>query len=522
MMPRISPQHGPLKINIVFALSLVLPLIISFLNPAWRFAQFTPRQLIYGTDLLPFITAFWASPTHTFGHLSRFLQAAIVACFPQALPIHMITFWAIIALARTLSGFLLCRSVGWTYPWLFSHWALYETSSGIGPALTAYLIMHGAWPWSNSRLQKYCTDTMKSLAIICSCLTLCWLDSAPWTYAMASIASVVLWPVQAINTSSSQYHPYSYYPTAWDTRRLRTVIQTAVLFLFLMLSVHVILTTMVSSKMSLDMSTSQGTHPFLEILILPYPRPNDAASTESLLSQTISSYVPYIDSNTILSVFTHSTAHVSFAHAKEYYAQTPITFYTDTDIHIDSYSGQHLHVAEAFRWASEKGPSQAEWVMLVEDDFPVCGEWGWQGILNVMNELQRGGKYGGFVGTGGSGLIIHRSLLPILTYIMRIHALQHSPIPPSVQYRPADIIIQDCLWGRDLLCPHNSKEPVLVITSRLVMDHIGGSASTMRGRVYPADRWKCGWRHPFHGLTQVDVVPVWYDENLFSNVMLEC
>ncbi|KAG1859709.1 hypothetical protein F4604DRAFT_1158138 [Suillus subluteus] len=96
---------------------------------------------------------------------------------------HSITFRAFLrphALARTLSGFLLCRSIGWTDPQLFSHWALYETSSGIGPALIAYLKMYGAWPWTNSRLQKYRSDTMKLLVIICSCLTLCWLDSAPW------------------------------------------------------------------------------------------------------------------------------------------------------------------------------------------------------------------------------------------------------------------------------------------------------------------------------------------------------
>ncbi|KAG1717585.1 uncharacterized protein EDB91DRAFT_1190129 [Suillus paluster] len=464
------PQHGPSKINIVFALSLVLPLAISFLNPTWRFTQFTPRQLIYGKDLLPFITAFWALPTHTLGQLSRLLQAAIVACFPQVLAVHIFAFWFIIPFARTLSGFLLSRSVGWAYPRLFNHWALYEPSSGIGPALAAYLII------------------------------------APWTYAMASVASVVLWPVQVTNKSYLRYHPY--HPMALDVRRLRIVMQTAILFL-LLIPLHVILTTMLPSKIVLRMPTSpHGTQPFLEILILSYPRPGDAASSDSLLSQTISSYLPYAESNTVLSVFTHATTHVSFTHAKEHYAQAPITFYTDTDMHADSYSNQHLHVAEAFRWASEKGPSQAEWVMLVEDDFPVCGEWGWRGILGVMNELQRDGKYGGFVGTGGSGLIIHRTLLPILTYILRAHALQHSPLPPSVGHRPADLIIQDCLFGADLLCPHNTKEPTLVISSRLVMDHIGGSASTMKGRMYAAEKWRCGWRHPFHGFMEVDVVPV--------------
>ncbi|KAG0694900.1 hypothetical protein DFH29DRAFT_957937 [Suillus ampliporus] len=498
-------QHGPLKINIIFALSLILPLAISFLNTTWRFAQFTPRQLIYGKDLLPFITAFWASPTHTLGQLSRLLQAAIVACFPQASAIHMFAFWVIIGLARTLSGFLLSRSVGWAYPRLFNHWALYETSSGIGPALAAYLIMYGACPWSNFRLQKYRSNTTESLVIICTGLTLCWLDGAPWTYAMASLASVALWSVQAANTSSLRYHPY--HPMALDARQFRVVMQTAMLFL-LLIPVHVILTTMLSSKILSMPTPPHGTQPFLDILILSYPRPGDTASPDSLLSQTISSYLPYTDSTMVLSVFTHATAHVSFTHAKEHYAHMPITFYADTDMHADSYSDQHLHVAEAFRWASEKGPSRAEWIMLVEDDFPLCGEWGWRGILGVMIELQRDGKYGGFVGTGGSGLIIHHSLLPILTYILRAHALKHSPLPPSVPHRPADIVIQDCLFGTDLLCPHNAKEPTLVISSRLVMDHIGGSASTMRGRVYAAEKWRCGWRHPFHGLMEVDVVPV--------------
>lgn len=87
--------------------------------------------------------------------------------------------------------------------------------------------------------------------------------------------------------------------------------------------------------------------------------------------------------------------------------------------------------------------------------------------------------------------------------------------------RPADIIIQDCLLGVDPLCPTASpsedtaediwfarKQPTMVITSRLVMDHIGGNASTAKGRVYDLNKWRCGWRHPFHGRPEVTVVPV--------------
>ncbi|KAH7911266.1 hypothetical protein BJ138DRAFT_1006954 [Hygrophoropsis aurantiaca] len=153
--------------------------------------------------------------------------------------------------------------------------------------------------------------------------------------------------------------------------------------------------------------------------------------------------------------------------------------------------------------------------MLVEDDFPVCGSWGWEGIVGVLSELEKGRfsatklrRYGGFVGTGGSGLIIHHTLLPVLTFIMRAHADVKSPLPPAVPRRPADIIIQDCLLGTDLLCPSHSEGNNLVITSKLIMDHIGGGASTAVGRTYDANKWRCGWRHPFHGRPEVEVVPV--------------
>ncbi|KAF9235894.1 hypothetical protein BU15DRAFT_89379 [Melanogaster broomeanus] len=147
--------------------------------------------------------------------------------------------------------------------------------------------------------------------------------------------------------------------------------------------------------------------------------------------------------------------------------------------------------------------------MLVEDDFPLCGAWGWEGLLGVMNELERGRnassgvprKLGGFV-----GLWPHNPpyALPILTNTLRLYASTKSPLPSSLLRRPTDIIIQDCLLGADPLY----RTPSMVITSRLIMDHIGGNASTATGRKYDLDKWRCGWRHPFHGRPEVFVVPV--------------
>ncbi|KAF8892064.1 hypothetical protein BD779DRAFT_1437159 [Infundibulicybe gibba] len=143
--------------------------------------------------------------------------------------------------------------------------------------------------------------------------------------------------------------------------------------------------------------------------------------------------------------------------------------------------------------------------MLVEDDFPFCmGEHGWDVVTRVMTILEDSRseathvpkKPGGFVGTGGR-------------YVCRPNTCDlHSKLSPNVARRPADLIIQDCLLGNDPLCPAKPGEVGLVISSRLVMDHIGGMASTDRKKARNQDKWRCRWRHPFHGRPEVEVVLV--------------
>ena len=48
----------------------------------------------------------------------------------------------------------------------------------------------------------------------------------------------------------------------------------------------------------------------------------------------------------------------------------------------------------------------------------------------------------------------------------------------------------------------------MIISSRLVLDHIGGMATTTEGKSLNSDRWRCDWRHPFHGFEGVEVVVV--------------
>ncbi|KAJ7760679.1 hypothetical protein DFH07DRAFT_918607 [Mycena maculata] len=149
--------------------------------------------------------------------------------------------------------------------------------------------------------------------------------------------------------------------------------------------------------------------------------------------------------------------------------------------------------------------------MLLEDDFPLCSVRGRDNLARVMQELERGRtpdyieRRGAFVGTGGSGLIFHRSLLSIVSTVLKLYATTQSALPVDVLRRPADLIMQDCLLGTD---PLFSPGENLVITSRLIIDHIGAVSSTTPGRLYGQDQWRCGWRHPFHGRDEVDVVVV--------------
>ncbi|KAI6013341.1 hypothetical protein BKA83DRAFT_4360944 [Pisolithus microcarpus] len=540
--------------NAFLAASLSLSLVVSFLVPAWRIPEFTPRQIIYAKDVFPLLLAPWAAHANDVTRsTSRLVQIALSLRLPQTAILPCYVYWIGIALARTLTGFLFTRSVGWAYPRLFNHWALYEISSGIGPPLATYLLTFGARPTLDflrgSFKGRYWESGSRAevLLVICTCIVLCWLDRAPWTYAMATLLSISLtiWRTLIASPSRDSTNvPFGGFDLQCSNnspflRRPRTSLQASALFLLIIplpyilgflfrLGYHPIPHIAPSS------ANFGRHHPLLEILVLSFPRPNDAGSTP-VLSRTISSYLPYINNNgsTSLSVFTHAqlSHHPSFELAKKEFRDAPVVFHADRDSHPDEREGQYLHVAEAFRWVYERrqeddivpNRAPAEWIMLVEDDFPLCGEWGWRGIVGVMRMLEDNrapsasmGRWGGFVGTGGSGLIIHRSVLPILTHVLRIHASLNSPLPHGIPRRPPDVIIQDCLLGTDPLCPayntfmsnSNGGSSSLVITSRLVMDHIGSDKSTAAGRAYSPEKWRCGWRHPFHGLQEVVVVPV--------------
>ena len=401
-------------VNVVFASSItLLPLFLSFLP------EFAPPQIIYSRDLVSLLLAPWTSPSSTSRVLSRLLQSILLFRLPKNTVLPCYLLWIAIALTRTLVGFLLSRSVGWAYPRLFNHWALYESSGGCGPPLVAYMIASGVRPNLAvllSYLKGHKWEVTEQPALLIVCVVLAALDYAPWTYGIAIGLAMLVITLRAL---FSTLYPAKAYSSP-DLRhglpptRHRADIQMSLsLLAFILLSNFIFASLTSSSILQMPSSPRDGV-PFLEIVLLSYPRPNDTPSLDqgSILSQTISSYLPYVSSSTALSVFTHvaSSKHPSFLQAQRHFQDAPVTFYTDDDAHPDAYPGQYLHLAEAFRWIADKGTRGSEWIMVVEDDFPLCGEWGWQGMLRVMHALARGHRipspettkmWGGFIGTGG-------------------------------------------------------------------------------------------------------------------------
>ncbi|KAJ7492103.1 hypothetical protein FB451DRAFT_516703 [Mycena latifolia] len=488
----------------------IVPIALVLVWPSWSAYKFSPRQLLHSQDALALFLAPWTCRASICAFVSRILQAGIVLRSSNLVIARAYALWFAIAGVRTVAGYILTRAVGWAYPPLFSHSSLYETSSGLGPALLALLVLAGVRGWPEFPSRR--VDVAEPLVLGAICAALTWLEDAPWTYAVAILLVIPMALIQSLLPTTTEKTLAHTPPT-----RSRSIPKCMLACLAAIVAPRLIPTNLHA------ITFPSSPTPLLDILVLSYPRPNDSPEA-SILSTTLMSFAPLtIIPGVTVSVFTHTEDHPSFAWAKAHFPQAE--FHADTDNHADANPGQHLHVAEALRWA---GTRQAEWVMLMEDDFPLCGKRGRDGLARVMQELERGRKSeylerrGAFIGTGGSGLIFHRSLLSIVSKILRLHAEVQSALPNDVFHRPADLIMQDCLLGNDPLCPRRAEVIKihanatslsvppggnLVITSRLIIDHIGAEASTA-GRTYGQDQWRCGWRHPFHGRDEVDVVVV--------------
>ena len=285
--------------------------------------------------------------------------------------------WLVLALIRALTGFILTRSVGWAFPALCSHWALYESTSGLGPLLLAYLSLEPDLP-------QYALPALSAI--------FCGLERTPWTYGTAVLMILALRALSSVLRQCTN----GYLPLPVREEKTSTLPPLkSLLICFAPLT-----TFLVTWSPRLPYPT--GTT--MDIMILTYPRPVDTSISVQLLSKTLDSFLPHTSHSMSISVFTHSHSHPAFQQLASDPQYRAVTFYADKDEHPADTQGQSLHLAEAFRWWSENKAAEREWVMLNEDDFPVC-EGGWEVIGTVMNVLEldraKGNIRSGFIGTGG-------------------------------------------------------------------------------------------------------------------------
>ncbi|KAG6857452.1 hypothetical protein H0H87_003519 [Tephrocybe sp. NHM501043] len=386
----------------------LLPSLISFFFPPITLSLFTPRQVINDNNLWSFLFGIWASPTSFSGHISRAIQTTFVFFLPASTFQHY-WLWLFVATLRTCVGQLLTRVVGWAAPQFFSHWALYEAFGGYGPSITVYIFLNGG-PSVVKPLFRRLHKASDLILLVCLSALFCWLDDSPWTYGVAILGAgaiaLALWVIRL--TSDRTLHPMlPDIQKQASPPKLKMIIESAVLALFVISLPYAIHDRLADSTITDMPPAHSATSPLLDIIVLSFPRPDIEASMK-IMATTINSYLPHVNSNVTLSVFTHSTSHTAFIDIRKLFASANITFYTDADEHPDYWSGQYLHIAEAFRWAVER-PTHAEWVMLVEDDFPLCGgDRGWDALKRVMQILEarsssqgNTNRQGGFIGTGG-------------------------------------------------------------------------------------------------------------------------
>ena len=405
-----SSSTKELFIRIVCSASPLIPTALSYLIPALHPSlTFSPRGLIHSREIAPLVFAPWSVAESFPIGLSRLLQCLILYHLPQKITVTLLwALWVPLAFLRCLIGYLFTRSVGWAYPALFSHWALYESSSGVGSSIITHLIVFGG-----DGIIIFNKQTAWPAPILTA--VFCWLEYRPWTYATAIAIALAIRLLQnvlpprssmpsPVNASNTPPRPLSKIVGAC----LATVIIPYILFAL-------------SPSTRSPLPASPNPHaPLLDILVLSYPRPIDTTAAAEMLATTIASYLPFLSPDGVfLSVFTHARNHYAFQQVQDSFDSNLVSFKTDSDDHPTDQDGHYLHVAEAFRWAMEKEHS-AEWIMLVEDDFPVCGGRGaWEVITTVISQLetdrlQSVAAYApsvksGFIGTGGRWVPIFTS-----------------------------------------------------------------------------------------------------------------
>lgn len=176
---------------------ILLSLVVNVLPITQYVPPISPTTLIYAPQdaflplllslfLIPSYIALFSRIVHVLWLCSYLSSASAIAPCASLYPRQLLTAHTVLLFNRSLLGFLLTRSVGWTYPALLSPHALYEPVYGIGPLIVDAVVFAAvsdgfimSYGISKTGARRPTLTRLTSLAVFAMT------DRMPWSYACA-------------------------------------------------------------------------------------------------------------------------------------------------------------------------------------------------------------------------------------------------------------------------------------------------------------------------------------------------
>ncbi|KAI9259387.1 hypothetical protein BY458DRAFT_478839 [Sporodiniella umbellata] len=465
-----------------------------------------PSMALYAWNIF-ILGLFEESLTHMVGGTRRFVQL-------------LVTLFVSVSGLRLGLGFIFSKSTGWALPSLFFSDSMHECSQGLGPFLFAllvvqslsihdkYILIYGhAEVDSKLTVRKVTLQLIMALVNYTTKTILWWSLSGLITGFLVTIGLQVMLAYEKREDTVkvkdlSEFITLERYRRTPLWRLVWSAIQSGLVILILTLPILLTWNAYYTREIKVTPaelnSISQDQYLFT-FVFMTAPRRGDPA----YLTRTIESYLanwpenppaqsPYHRMQAI--VYTHFSNHTQYDLARDHFADIPkAQKYLRWIREEGNVLNQRLHVSKALSLATTQ--FESTYYALMEDDFPVCGRREWHEIEKVIYKAQKESPdhCGVFVGTGGSGLFLKPELAHLTSQLL----LKYNDMPP-------DIIIQHCLLGKLFECSACSNS--LITSKTLLMYHIGYNTSTSEDRFYKKDEFQCGWRHPFNGEPDVNVI----------------
>lgn len=421
---------------------LVLALVILVVNVSpCNVKPITPAVLLYALQdsplpilFSPFLVQSWTAG------IARVLQLTWIATQPRSARLtlgYFIQLYPAVLAARAGTGFIFGRAVGWKYPHLFSHDAVYEPIAGFGPILLGSLLFDDAL--GHDKRSTLIRGILSLVFVV--------LDGMPWGY-MCGAALVGLHRLTyAILYEGRSTHLPRHIHTSPERPRTpdhnHPPLSPKRIFLTSILAIPALGLTGTIPALIQDLTRAPAQPRQVHIVMLTVPRTRDLSS--DVMIDSIQSYITPWQNHTpqnlslasspspsssssyssLLTVFAHlgpDRTHPAFDRARAFFhtslSSSPSSPFSpnsgggglELNFHLEPppndtdepVMNHYAHLADAVRYARRVG---VEWTMFVEDDFVLCGEWGWEGLMRVLERLEESEEgrmmNGAFVGTGG-------------------------------------------------------------------------------------------------------------------------